>query len=84
VLTPEQRSSAAVSAELNQHSVKLTNQGGRPMEVKNNSEAPQLKINWRHLFLVVLHFVVFVLSVCSESFITAKVAARALPQALPV
>lgn len=51
------------------------------MKKKNNTEAPQLKVNWKHFFLVVLHLVVFVLSAFSQDFRT-QVAARALPQAL--
>ena len=50
-----------------------------PMKVKNNTDAPQLKINWRHLFLVLLHLVVFILSAISHEFITAETVARALP-----
>jgi len=49
------------------------------MKVKNNTEAPQLKINWKHLFLVLLHLVVLLLSAFSQEFITTEVAARALP-----
>lgn len=51
------------------------------MKVKNNTDAPQLQVNWKHLFLVVLHFVFFVCSALSQDF-TTPVAARALPQAL--
>jgi hypothetical protein len=51
------------------------------MKAKNNTGAPQLQINWKHLFLVVLHFVVFVFSAFSQDF-TTQVAARALPRAL--
>lgn len=49
------------------------------MKVKNNTDAPQLKINWRHLFLVFLHLVVFILSAVSYEFIAAEPDARALP-----
>lgn len=80
--TPEQRSSAATSVDSNQQSVTLTEKGGPPMKVKNNTGAPQLQINWKHLFLVALHLVVFVFSAFSEEFITTRDAARALPQAL--
>lgn len=48
------------------------------MEAKKNTDAPQLYINWSHVFLVVLHFVVFVFSAISQDF-TTRVAARALP-----
>ncbi len=51
------------------------------MGVKNNTDAPQLRVNWKHLSLVVLHFVVFVCSTLSQDF-TTQVAARALPQTL--
>lgn len=77
--TPEQRSSAATSADSYQHSVTTTEKGGLPMKVKNNTEAPQLRINWKHLFLVLLHLVVLLLSALSQEFITAEVTARALP-----
>lgn len=49
------------------------------MKVKNNTEAPRLKINWRHSSLVFLHLVVLILSALSQNFITAEVAAGALP-----
>jgi len=77
--SPEQRSSGAVSADSYQHSVIMTEKGGLPMKVKNNTEAPQLKINWKHLVLVLLHLIVLLLSALSQEFITAEVAARALP-----
>jgi hypothetical protein len=70
--TPEQRSST-------ESSIDLEKKGGMPMEIKNNTAAPQFKINWKHLSLVVLHFVVFVLSTISQEFITTEGAARALP-----
>jgi len=79
VQTPEQRSSAVASADSFQHSVIMSEKGGLPMKVKNNTEAPQLKINWKHLFLVLLHLIVLLLSALSQEFITAEVAARALP-----
>jgi preprotein translocase subunit YajC len=53
------------------------------MRVKNNTDAPQVQINWKHIFLVVLHFVVFVFLAFSQDF-TTQVAAKALPQALQV
>jgi len=49
------------------------------MEIKNNADAPQFMINWKHLCLVALHFVVFVLSAFSQEFITTEGVARALP-----
>jgi hypothetical protein len=52
------------------------------MKVKNNTDAPQWQVNWRHLFLVVLHLVVFVASALSQDFTNAQVAAGALPQSL--
>jgi hypothetical protein len=51
------------------------------MKVKNNTDASQLRVNWKHVFLVGLHFVVFVCSALSQDF-TTRVAVRALPQAL--
>jgi hypothetical protein len=48
------------------------------MKVKNNTEAPQLRINWRHLSLGLLHLVVLILSALSQNFTAAEVA-RALP-----
>ena len=48
------------------------------MEVKNNTAAPQFKINWRHLSLVALHFVVLILSALSQEFVTMEDAAGAL------
>ena len=75
--SPEQRSSAATFTD----SVKSTEERGLPMKVKNTTDAPQLRVNWKHLFLVVLHFVVLVCSALSQVF-TTQVAARALPQAL--
>ena len=52
------------------------------MKGKNNTEAPRLKINWSHIFLVGLHLVVFMFSVVREDFITTRETTRALPQAL--
>ncbi|MCK5379987.1 MAG: hypothetical protein KAJ81_00870 [Candidatus Latescibacteria bacterium] len=49
------------------------------MKKKNKTDAPRFLVNWKHLFLVVLQLVVFVLSAFSQSFTTAEVAARALP-----
>ena len=49
------------------------------MKVKNNANAPQLRINWKHLFLVGLHFIVFVLSAFSQSYTTVELTTGALP-----
>jgi hypothetical protein len=51
------------------------------MKVKNNTEAPQLKINWKHLFLVALHVIVVLLTTFSHDFTTTEETSRALPQA---
>jgi hypothetical protein len=59
----------------------MIEEGGMSMEIKSKTGASQVYINWVHLFLVVLHFVVFVITVLSQDFIT-QVAARALPQTL--
>lgn len=75
--SPEQRSLAAAYTDL----VLEAEEGGTSMKVKNNTDAPQLHVNWKHLCLVVLHFAVFVFSAFSQDF-TTQVAARALPQAL--
>jgi len=52
------------------------------MKVKNNTDTPQFRLNWKHLFLVVLHIVVLILSASSHDFRVPKLASRALPQAL--
>lgn len=70
--TPEQRSST-------ESSVDIEKKGGMPMEIKNNTAAPQFKINWKHLSLVVLHLVVLILSALSQEFVTMEDAAGALP-----
>ena len=49
------------------------------MKVKNNTDAPQLKINWRHVSLVILHTIDLLLSVFSHDFRTPVRAPRALP-----
>lgn len=49
------------------------------MKVKNNTGAPQLFINWRHLFLVGIHLFGLVWSVLGEPIISTEGAARALP-----
>ena len=48
------------------------------MKIKNNTDAPQLVINWKHVFLVSLHLIAFSLSIFSESF-TVEMSAKALP-----
>ena len=71
------------SGEINHPKAQKGEKGGMPMKVKNNTVVPQLrKVNWRHLFLVGLHLFVFVCSALSQQFVTAEVAARALPQNL--
>jgi hypothetical protein len=49
------------------------------MKVINNTDAPQLRINWKHLFLVALHMSALVLSVSTHELWTAEPASRALP-----
>jgi len=46
------------------------------MNINNKSTR---KLNWKHLFLMSLHLLVFVLSTLSQAIITTKVAARTLP-----
>jgi len=60
-------------------SVDIEKKGGMPMEVKNNTAAPQFKISWKHLSLVVLHLVVLILSALSQECVTMEDAAGALP-----
>jgi len=78
----EQRSFAVTPAEKNQHSVIKDEKGGLPMKGTNNTDAPQLNVNWKHSTLAILHLIVFVLSVLNGEFITERVTARALPQTL--
>jgi len=52
------------------------------MKVSNNTGAPQLILNWKHLILVLLHLGVFIHLVLSQELITAEVRARALPHTL--
>lgn len=82
VQTSEQRPSVDPLADSTQQSGCFTEKGGTSMKEKNNTEAPRLKINWSHIFLVGLHLVVFVFSVVREDFITTRETTRALPQAL--
>lgn len=84
VQTPEQRPSVDPLSDSSEQTGCFNETGGTPMKETNNTETPQLKINWRHLFLVGLHFVVFVFSAFSEDFITTRETTRALPQALCV
>ena len=77
--TPEQRSSVVSSADLANQPVQVTEKESNNMKTKNNTEAPRLHVNWKHLFLVALHLVVFVFSALSDGFTTAKGAAGALP-----
>ena len=60
--TPEQRSSAVASDMLDM-------KGGQLMKVKNNTDAPRLKINWKHTFLVAMHLVVLIVSIFNDSFV---------------
>ena len=53
------------------------------MKVTKNTDAPQLTINWKHLFLVGLHVIVLVITAFSHDFRTTEVTSRALPQAFP-
>ncbi len=73
-MSPEQRSSAAAYTD----SISKIEEGDTSMEVKNNTDVPQLQVNWKHLFLVVLHLIVFGFSAFSQDF-TTQIAARALP-----
>ncbi len=78
-MTPEQRSSAVPSSDsLSNHADKVE-KGGMPMEVKNNTDAPRLKVNWKHLFLVALHLLVLILHSFDGEFVIRRDAARALP-----
>jgi hypothetical protein len=52
------------------------------MKNSKHSDAPQLKLNWKHIALVVVHFAVFLHFAFSGEFITAKGTAGALPQTL--
>jgi len=49
------------------------------MKVKNNTDAPQLRINWKGLSLVGLHVSALVLSLTMHSLWTTEAAPRALP-----
>jgi len=77
--TPEQRFSVVPSAGLTNQTVLKTEKEGDTMKTKNNMDASQFHINWKHIFLTVLHLVVFLLSASSDKFITAKGTAGALP-----
>jgi len=48
------------------------------MKVTNNSDAPQLRVNWKHLFLVALHVFTLVLSLAIHQLWTLEAAPRAL------
>ena len=52
------------------------------MAVKNNSDAHQLRTNWKHVFLVTFHTMVLLFSAFSQDFRTSGLVPRALPQAL--
>lgn len=49
------------------------------MKVTNNTDAPQLHVNWKHVFLVALHVSTLVLSLTTHKLWTAVAAPRALP-----
>jgi len=78
-MTPEQRSSEAAFRCFTAESAVSTEEGGTPMKVTNNTDAPQLKINWKHLFLAALHMSALVLSLSTHKVWTAELASRALP-----
>lgn len=84
VCTPEQCSLVGFSTDSVMAKAKHFDEGGNSMEIKNNTDTPQLNINWVHSFLVVLHFIVFMWSVLSADLVTMKEPARALPQAIRV
>jgi hypothetical protein len=50
-----------------------------PMKVTNTTDAPQLRVNWKHLLLVALHVSALVLSIATHPVWTAEAAPRALP-----
>lgn len=83
VYTPEQCSLVGFSTHSVMAKAKCFDEGGNSMEIKNNTDTLQLNVNWVHLFLVVLHSIVFVWSVLSTDLVTTKESARALPQAFP-
>jgi len=83
VFSPEQCSLVGFSTDSVMATAKYFDEGGNSMEIKNNADTPQLNINWVHLFLVVLHSIVFIWSALSADLVTTKEPARALPQALP-
>ncbi|TDI83143.1 MAG: hypothetical protein E2O79_05565 [Caldithrix sp.] len=77
----EQRSSAAEYSEQSSPA-QSAGKGEKPMKVRNNTDAPCAKsVHWHHVFLVSLHFIVFVLSAFSQSFTIDSAAAGALPEA---
>lgn len=49
------------------------------MKVTNNTDAPQLRVNWKHLFLVGLHVSALVLSLATHKLWTAEATSRTLP-----
>ena len=78
-MTPEQRSSAVPSSDSFSNHADKVMKGGMSMKVKNNTDAPQLRINWKHLFLVALHLLVLILHSFNGEFVIRRDAARALP-----
>ncbi len=79
-MSPEQRPSVVASAATSVQSEIMAEKGVMHMKVKNNTEATQLKANWRScVFLVVLHLFVFCSHAQFEGYLTVEVATRALP-----
>lgn len=74
-MTPEQRPSERASG----HSTVNAEEGGMPMKATNNTDAPQLHINWKHVLLVGLHVVALVLSIATHKLWTKEAPPRALP-----
>lgn len=78
-MTPEQRSSEATPCRSTAQFAVSVEEGGMLMKITNNAEAPQLQVNWKHLFLVALHVLTLVLSLSTHKLWTAEAASRALP-----
>lgn len=78
-MTPEQRSSEAASRRSTAQFAVAVEEGGTLMKVTNNTDAPQLRVNWKHLFLVGLHVSALVLSLATHKLWTAEATSRTLP-----
>jgi hypothetical protein len=78
-MTPERRPSEAASSRSTPEFGESAEKGGRFMEVKKNTEAPQLHVNWVHLFLVLFHVSTIVLSLATHKLWTVETVSRALP-----